>query len=133
MAALAIFLRMFPGRLDEVDADEFALDLATTMPESMEEATDEVLERRDRKCLCGSTTGLRHSAGEPTLRASGCGFGLDAGISGASGTSNCLTSPLLILRETRSLETRKPSSVMSASEGKSVAMVDLAVTRIQCN
>ena len=132
MAALAIFLRMFPGRLDEVEADEFALDLATTMPESMEEATDEVLERRDRKCLCGST-GLRHSAGELTLRASGCGFGLDAGISGASGTSNCLTSPLLILRDTRSLETRKPSSVMSASEGKSVAMVDLAVTRIQCN
>ena len=132
MAALAIFLRMFPGRLDEVEADEFALDLATTMPESIEEATDEVLERRDRKCLCGST-GLKHSAGELTLRASGCGFGLDNGISGASGTSNCLTSPLLILRDTRSLETRKPSSVMSASEGKSVAMVDLVVTRIQCN
>ena len=128
MAALAIFLRMFPGRLDEVEADEFALDLATTMPESIEE----VLERRDRKCLCGST-GLKHSAGELTLRASGCGFGLDNGISGASGTSNCLTSPLLILRDTRSLETRKPSSVMSASEGKSVAMVDLVVTRIQCN
>ena len=70
MAALAIFLSMFPGRLDEVEADEFALDLATTMPESMEDATDEVLESRDRKCLCGST-GLRHSAGELTLRASG--------------------------------------------------------------
>ena len=70
MAALAIFLSMFPGRLDEVEADEFALDLATTMPESMEDATDEVLESRDRKCLWGST-GLRHSAGELTLRASG--------------------------------------------------------------
>ena len=67
MAALAIFLRMFPGLLDELEAD---LDLATTMPESMEDATDEVLESRDRKCLCGST-GLGHSAGELTLRASG--------------------------------------------------------------
>ena len=70
MAALAIFLRMFPGLVDELEADEFALDLATTIPESIEDATDEVLERRDRKCLCGST-GLRHSAGELTRRASG--------------------------------------------------------------
>ena len=71
MAALAIFLKMFPDLVDEeLEADEFALDLATTMPESTEDATDEVLESRDRKCLCGST-GLRHSAGELTLRASG--------------------------------------------------------------
>ena len=132
MAALAIFLKMFPGLVDELEADEFALDLATTIPESIEDATDEVLERRDRKCLCGST-GLRQSAGELTLRASGCGLGLDDGISGTSGTSNCLTSPRLILRDTRSLETRKPSSVMSASEGKSAAMVDLVVTQIQGN
>ena len=131
MAALAIFLRMFPGRLDEVEADEFALDLATTMPESTEDATEEVLERRDRKCLAGST-GLRRSAGKLTLRASGCGLGIDGdGISGSSGTSNCLTSPLLILKETRSLETRKPSSVMSASE--SAAMTDLVLAPIRCN
>ena len=66
MAALAIFLKIFPDLVDEeLEADEFALDLdPITMPES----TDEVLERRDRKCLCCSgTTGLVHSAGEASL------------------------------------------------------------------
>ena len=63
MAALAIFLKIFPDLVDEaLEADEFALDLdPITMPES----TDEVLERRDRKCLCCS--GLVHSAGEASL------------------------------------------------------------------
>ena len=67
MAALAIFLKILPDLVvdEELEADEFALDLE---PSTMPESTDEVLERRDRKCLCCSgTTGLVHSAGEASL------------------------------------------------------------------
>ena len=54
MAALAILLRMWPD-LEEEEALEFVLDRGRgeAMPESAD-VTDEVLERRHRKCLACS-------------------------------------------------------------------------------
>lgn len=107
---------------DEEDVDEFALDRDTTeaMPESTE-LTDEVLDTLERKCLCGSATGLRLESVELSLagprgtRKAGLTVPPSKdGISG-DGTSSCLTSPLLTRRETRNRDTRKPSSVKSSS------------------
>ena len=100
MAALAILLRMWPD-LEEEEALEFVLDRGRgeAMPESAD-VTDEVLDRRHRKCL-------------------GCSEGSLAGPlltgSAISGAGNCLSSPRLTLMETRNLATRNPSSVKSGS------------------
>ena len=105
---------MLAGLVEEVEAEEFALERERAMPESTE-VTDDVLESRDRKCLCGSTAVW---SVELSAAWRWAGSGLRAGISGASGINSCLTSPLLIRSDTLSLDTRKPSSVKSGSGGE---------------
>ena len=83
------------------------------MPESTE-VTDEVLETRHRKCLAGSAglESVKVVLGRP--QATRCvGSGASLGISVASGSS--LLSLCLTRNDTRSLDTRKPSSVKSDS------------------
>ena len=118
MAARAILRRMLAGLLEEVEAEEFALDRERAMPESTE-VTDDVLESRDRKCLCGS---IAVWSVELSVACRWAGFGLVDGISVASGINSCLTSPLLIRSDTLSLDTRKPSSVKSGSGGEAWVM-----------
>ena len=100
MAALAILLRMWPD-LEEEEALEFVLERGRgeAMPESAD-VTDELLERRHRKCLGGSVGSL---AG-PLLTGPAI-----------SGAGNCLCSPRLTLMEILNMATRNPSSVKSGS------------------